>query len=368
MIHIRFLFLLLAAVPAVRSAAARDTLRWHNPLSEAAAPVFGRIPGAAAEPFGRILAEADSLPPAVRSLGRQSAGLYLEFRTDARDIRIRYGVRNAFAMPHMPATGVSGVDLYAVAPDGSVRWCAGRYAFRDTVRYRYAALSPEGETRYRLYLPLYNEVTFLEVGVDPAASFRFEEADSRQAVAVYGTSIVQGACASRPGMAWPSIVQRALNRPVINLGFSGSAKMEREVFRYLARTDADCYVIDCLPNMTGDLVSEIRPRLSEGIRILRSRSDAPVLLVEHGGYLGGAASDSLRRAGTVPNDSLKAVWNDLRRIFPNLHYLPAEAIGHSPDSQVDGIHPTDAGMQEYARAVLQAIRKIDSERIPNKTR
>ena len=37
---------------------------------------------------------------------------------------------------------------------------------------------------------------------------------------------MHGACASRPGMSISSILGRRLNRPVVNLGFSGNGKME----------------------------------------------------------------------------------------------------------------------------------------------
>ena len=46
-----------------------------------------------------------------------------------------------------------------------------------------------------------------------------------------------------------------------------------------------------MPNMTNDRVGLIRPRLEKGIRILRSKSKAPILLVEHDGYMGFYASD-----------------------------------------------------------------------------
>lgn len=46
-------------------------------------------------------------------------------------------------------------------------------------------------------------------------------------IVLYGTSIAQGACASRPGMAWGNIVSRSLEIPLINLGFSGNGKLEK---------------------------------------------------------------------------------------------------------------------------------------------
>ena len=95
----------------------------------------------------------------------------------------------------------------------------------------------------------------------------------------------------RQGMAWTNILQRKLDMPVVNLGFSGNGQLDEGFFKLLAEVDAAMYVIDCMPNMTNDRVGLIRPRLEKGIRILRSKSKAPILLVEHDGYMGFYASD-----------------------------------------------------------------------------
>ena len=84
-------------------------------------------------------------------------------------------------------------------------------------------------------------------------------------IVVYGTSIAQGGCASRPGLAWTNILGRKLDRPVINLAFSGNGKLEKELIELLSEIDASLYVLDCLPNLTspeyystGELKKRIR--------------------------------------------------------------------------------------------------------------
>ena len=53
-------------------------------------------------------------------------------------------------------------------------------------------------------------------------------------VLVYGTSIAQGGVASRPGLAWTALLERKLDRPVINLAFSGNGRLEPEVLDLIA--------------------------------------------------------------------------------------------------------------------------------------
>ena len=74
---------------------------------------------------------------------------------------------------------------------------------------------------------------------------------------LYGTSIAQGACSSRPAMAWANILQRSLGYPLINLGFSGNGKLEKEVLNYIIEQDARIYILDCLPNLTPNTEQEV---------------------------------------------------------------------------------------------------------------
>ena len=112
-------------------------------------------------------------------------------------------------MPHMPATGVSGIDLYATDNNGQERWCAGNYSMGDTIVYNFRGLSYAAKSgngfEYQLFLPLYNSVSWMEIGVPADASFRFLPVSQEKPLVIYGTSIAQGACASRPGMAWGNI-------------------------------------------------------------------------------------------------------------------------------------------------------------------
>ena len=84
---------------------------------------------------------------------------------------------------------------------------------------------------------------------------------------VYGTSIAQGGCATRPGLAWTSILARKLDRTVINLGFSGNGRMEKELVSLLAELNPSIYVLDCLPNLTGFAAAEVKKGDGSRIRI-----------------------------------------------------------------------------------------------------
>ena len=66
---------------------------------------------------------------------------------------------------------------------------------------------------------------------------------------LYGTSITQGGCASRPGMAYPAILSRELDREVYNLGFSGNGVgMSGLASCFLQPAPAGALVVDIQPN------------------------------------------------------------------------------------------------------------------------
>ena len=114
-----------------------------------------------------------------------------------------------------------------------------------------------------MYLPLYNGIKWMEVAVPAESEFIPLQVRNDKPVVVYGTSIAQGGCATRPGLAWTNILSRKLDRPVINLGFSGNGRLEKEVLDLVAATAAKIYVLDCLPNLVGVYVvnGELKKRL-----------------------------------------------------------------------------------------------------------
>lgn len=340
--------------------------RWYNPLQETFPVVRGR--GWSEElknHYQRLPVRIQStVRKAVADLSRQSAGLSIAFRTNAREITVRYVVGGGLSMPHMPATGVSGVDLYSMDANGNQRWCAAKYAFGDTITYSYKNLTLNEADKqrgfgYTLFLPPYNSVKWMEIGVSESASFQFMPVSLERPIVVYGTSIAQGACASRPGMMWSNIVERETGHPVINLGFSGNGMLEPELFRALTEINARLYIIDCMPNLTGKDTAVIYQRTLEGVHLLRAKSQAPILLVEHSGYMNDGTSEERRDAWLSSNRQLRKAYEALRQQgFKDIYYLTKEDIGFTSDSQVEGVHPNDIGMRQYADAYIKKIHEI----------
>jgi hypothetical protein len=300
--------------------------------------------------YDRLPAKAEGqVPTSVWGLSHHSAGLCVRFTSDARTIQVRWTLspNGSLSMPHMPATGVSGVDLYSQDK-------AGRWFFvgngRPSGNTNAATFAPPAGQPCRLYLPLYNGVTAVEIGIpkgctltkpDPAAAAR------RKPIVIYGTSITQGGCASRPGLAFPAIMGRQLDTPVINLGFSGSGRMEPAMGELLAELDPSVYVLDCLWNMSPALVAT---RVAPFVNTLRvAHPETPILLAEDC----NVQSTSPTEKGSL----LRKVHAQLTAGgVKNLHFLSNEGmLGDDTEGTVDGCHPNDLGMMRQADVFIKAL-------------
>lgn len=229
-------------------------LKWWNPADSKIYAIQGQgWHSELAEPYDRLPIRVRNkllLEPVWR-LSRESAGLIIRFRTNAEEIHVRYAVSFKLRISIMPATGVSGVDLYSLDKSGHWVWHSGNYSFGDTITYDFSHLQRgNSSTRnYYLYLPLYNHVRWLEIGIPQKAKLVPQSPSTKRPIVVYGTSIAQGAAASRPGLAWPAILGRQLHRPVINLGFSGHGRLEPPIIDLMKELNAKIYILDCMPNM-----------------------------------------------------------------------------------------------------------------------
>lgn len=333
---------------------AESGLRWYKATDIG---LEGQGWGDRQHPYDRFPARAEGyVPDPVWSLSQCSAGLLVRFQSDSPSVSARWSLRrDNLAMNHMAATGVSGLDLY-VRDGGKWRWA--RVGRPEKKEGNTASLynGPAENHEFLLYLPLYNAIEELEIGVAPDSWIAPgpAPADPRPVI-IYGSSITQGGCASRPGMAYTAIVGRMLDRPVINLGFSGNGKMDPEVVDLMSEVDASVYVIDSIPNMNEEQVAE---RVEPLIRKLREvRPDTPILLVEsitaRNNWIGQGAESTTDRKNALQRAAFeKLAAEGVKR----LTYLEGgHLLGDDEEGTVDGVHPTDLGFSRMAAAIGPAI-------------
>jgi lysophospholipase L1-like esterase len=348
-----------AAAAATKPSRTGADVVWHDVRDWG---VEGRGFGDTENYFDRLPARAKSVVrEAVWDLSRHTSGMAAFFEADAPELFVRYQLLKAdLAMPHMPATGVSGVDLYGMAGGGGGgwRWLATHLPRGQAIRARLVAGIAPGRRRYHLNLPLYNGVTSLEIGVPRGATFTPVAPRADKPVLFYGTSITQGGCASRPGMSFTNILRRRLDRPVLNFGFSGNGKTEVEVARFLVELDPAAFVLDTSANTPAQQLGE---RTEAVVKLIRERHPhTPVLLLDERQRDGFTLAPGLAERHRAQHDALRGAYNNLCAAGVRKLYFHAgdELTGTDEEGTVDGSHPTDLGMLRYADALEPVLRRV----------
>ncbi len=218
---------------------------------------------------------------------------------------------------------------------------------------------------YMLYLSLYDGVTSLEIGIDSAATISQPQVNlpiREKPVVCYGTSILQGGCATRPGMAHTNILSRWLNREFINLGFSGNARLDYEIAEVVAGVDASLFILDFVPNAS---VKEIEEKADKFYSIIRNRHPpgTPILFVEDPVFTHTLFDTRIEKEVNDKNKALHVFFDSLKaRGEKNIHLLSSQnMLGDDGEATVDGIHFTDLGFMRYAELLFPKIKDIGLE-------
>ena len=342
--------------------------------------VFGKASEATKTRYQRLPAELEGVSrEPVWRLGTQSAGLYIRFRSNSTAIHARWTSTYGSWLSNMNPTGVRGLDLYILV-DGQWKPAGvGRPSKEKTsTDCLVKNMTPEWR-EYMLYLSLYDGIDQLEIGVDEGASLEPSHVNTprtdvdegaslepshvntprtERPVVMYGTSILQGCSASRPGMAHTNMIARALDREVINLGFSGNALLDLEIARLMASVpDPGVFVLDYAPNAYAPMIKE---HGEEFFRILRNaHPDVPVIFIEDVIFPHTLFDSEIRKEVEDKNFEQKALFERLKKQGEKqIYFIPAAKMT-APDgeSTADTIHLTDLGMQRYVDLVLPVIRK-----------
>ncbi len=329
---------------------------WYNALDIG---LTGQAWGELDHPYDRLPRKAQGVVrDPVWRLGTNSSGLSVHFQTNSKTIRVKWTVRYNNSMWHMTDCGIRGVDLY-MNDNGIWRYAGSGSPGSGTANEQEILSEMDGEVRnYHLNLPLYDGIDTLWIGVEQNSVIQASSLLEGKPLVIYGTSIQQGGCASRPGMASSNILSRQLNREVINLGFSGNGRMEMEVAELIAEIDAYALGFDCLPNLHN--LDVIYPRYMEFVWFIRKkRPDTPIFLVETATTVKSAIVPADLEQLNPQNEELGKAFKTLKAEGIKKLYLIAgdDLIGTDQEGTVDGVHYTDLGFLRYAEKVGRIVGK-----------
>ena len=295
----------------------------------------------------------------VWDLSKHSSGLSIRFLSNSSVITAKWEVLNNFSMDHMPDTGIKGVDLYFKNND---EWQYINTGVPVGFNNEYKLVeNMDNELReYKVFLPLYDGIKNIEIGVDSLSYVKRPMSNEKKPIVFYGTSITQGACASRPGMAHTNIISRKLDRDVINFGFSGNGRMEQPIANLISDSNPIFYVIECMPNMyPPDLVSSNTIPLIDTIRA--KDSDTPIILVDLFTSPITALDKNAIRGTIEMNNALKTQYDKMiNNGYNNIIYLETQsALGNDFEGTVDAVHFTDLGFIRYSDFLVKKFEELE---------
>lgn len=315
----------------------------------------------------------DSIPEGRELWDRQqcSSGIGVRFATNSTRIGCKYTLYWDTHMIHMADTGLKGTDLYILEGDSVWRHVNTNrpYVKKDEngnktklVESTYVSNLDGKMHEYVIYFPLYDGIEDFSVKVDSGAVITKgspEVINANRRIVAYGTSILQGGCASRTGMAATNIIGRELNCEFVNLGFSGEGKQDTYIARAMATIpDVDVFLLDPVPNCTEMMCDTLTYNFVKTLRALRP--DVPIVMLEGPIYPYARYDSFFGKYLPKKNDAFRRNYERLKAENPNnLYYVTSEGLdGPEDDGTVDGIHLTDLGFLHYANKMIPILRPL----------
>lgn len=312
--------------------------------------------------FRRLPLQPDwKISDAVDQLASQTAGGQLRFRTNSNKIILKVELLERSAMYHMPATGQSGFDLY-INRNENYRYMKTAKFPHDTLQY-YQEFKVGKDFKmqsFTLNFPLYNGVKSAWIGIEKGRVIKkaLSFANSGKIV-IYGTSITQGGCVSRPGMVYSNILSRKLGTEFVNLGFSGSGKGELELAHLINQiNEVKLIILDYEANANNTIQENIIPF----IEALRGKHpNTPILIMSKTRYANAIeGSKSYKLLMSNRDFQKKMVKSRRKNGDKNIYFLDGSTVLGEDyyECTVDGAHPSDLGSYRIGEALLIEIRNI----------
>ena len=359
----RFKFIVAVAVFMFAAAGAMAQENETVFVDASVFPLYGKSIENTSGRYERLpLVYKENMRESLWSLGRNSAGLYVRFRSNSTAVTARWKPKQHH-MSHMTDVGDNGLDLYILTEKDGWRFAGSGFLWKDAeVRTKKLVKDMDPVMReYMLYLPLYTNLESLELGFDEGSVFEgpaVQSPKSGSPIVMYGSSILQGGCANRPGMAFTAIIGRRLDREVINLGFSGNAKLDYEIAELMTQVENPAvFVLDYVPNSGVDL---IEGKGEKFFRILRDKHPSvPVIFVEDPTYPHTRFDNKIREEVEARNVAQRALFKKLKKAGEKkIYYVSTKGmIGDDGEATVDGVHFTDLGMMRYTDHILPVLKK-----------
>ena len=316
-------------------------------------------------PYDRLPSKIKEILPDVWKHSHTSTGMCVFFNTDTSSFHVRYKLaKPLFGEENFNVSACSGVDLY-IYDTQEKRWRWGAATSHGMIKNQDPEMTlieglPKKKRKCRMYLPMRNQLLEISIGVDADASFELVPPRKKAPLVYYGTSIIHGSFSTRSGLGTAQILARKLDMPLINLGFSGAARMEKEMAVVLSELNAGIFIVDPYHNLS---LENIRNNMEDFINILcTARPETPVFVLGAPYHLHSWLKPELEKNDRMKTELYGKICRKMKKKFPYLHYLKGTNFYGSDEVSLDGLHPNDAAFAHMskilAREIVRRIHKV----------
>ncbi|MEI6518865.1 MAG: SGNH/GDSL hydrolase family protein [bacterium] len=296
----------------------------------------------------------------VRYLAYNTSGGMIRFRTNAATIAIRAELHEPGDMNKMPRNGSAGFDLYiGISNDKKFYNSISPGIGEKKIEIILAdGLSNDEMRDWSLYMPLYSGVNSVEIGFNPGCAIVSPTPFTiKNPVAIYGSSITQGGCASRTGNAYTNMLTRWVDAPLINLGFSGSARGETAIAHTIASLEMSAFILDYDHNAPN--IDHLQATHEPFFHIIRDKQpNLPIIMLTKCDFY---QNDDCRKR----RDIVLQTWqNAINKGDTNVYFIDGETLFGTDNRDactVDGCHPNDLGFYRMAKTVLPVLKQVLGE-------
>ena len=350
-----------------------EGITWYSPLNEKMFKAYGSesfYEGDYARLSKAQREKVKNISDAVEFLSKSSAGIQLKFKTNSTRIMLDVELRAPHNMNNMTSVAQCGFDLYVYDEQMKeyVLHNTGVYP-RDLTKYR-VELSVfsyfDKSLKYREYIinfPLYQGIKDLKIGLDSNSTTTPISFNNDGKIVIYGTSIAQGGCVSRPGLAYSNILSRWLDMEVYNQGYSGSAMLEPIMGDFIGQiSNQKLLIIDAEANAGCDLTME-KNLEAFILEYKKHLPNVPILLVSRCLFNFDVFDNKRIELRKYYKNFVNNLIEKYRALGHEIYFLDGDSFFDGfklnyTEFTIDGVHPTDFGSYLMSKAHYEAIIKI----------
>ncbi|MBQ3419517.1 MAG: hypothetical protein IJH31_05250 [Erysipelotrichaceae bacterium] len=299
----------------------------------------------------------DKVNENVTFLAKETAGARIRFKTNSKNLHIKYQVNEVEGSLLMSGIANSFIGVY-IDNNYSGLMAEDCISNKEYLEYKSSYFLDGQYHDVTIYLPIHSQLLSLCVGIDEdseiinAKPYKYEEP-----VVFYGSSITQGLASSHAGASYVDKLCREVDCDYLNLGFSGSCKGETSIGEYIASLDMSAFVLDYDHN--APTIEHLRKTHEAFYRLVRDlHPGMPIILLSKPNFYYFREKDLIRR------EIIKQTYLNAKKRNENTYFIDGETYFGKQgryECTVDGLHPNELGMEKMAHTIAPVLIKALEE-------